>query len=139
MTVYPFLFYGLIGVYVLVLLAKKARSAAGLAKPLSYAAALTSGAVGATALFVFLTQWFELPGAGLLMIPSTLLSIAFWKVKIWFEYNGFSFLIYYSCGLLKIMLWVTTMVGTTTYLIISRGCILWSLTVSNGGNILLFG
>ena len=82
MTGYPFLFYGLIGVCVFVLLAKKARSAAGLAKPLSYAAALTSGAVGATALIVFLTQWFELPGAGLLMIPSTLLSIAFWTASL---------------------------------------------------------
>ncbi|MDG1431281.1 MAG: hypothetical protein P8L68_05525 [Paracoccaceae bacterium] len=82
MTGYPFFFYGLIGVYVAVLLFRKARHLETHGKLLSIGAALTSGIVGLCALYVFFTQRFETPGLGLVMLPATLLSITFWTASL---------------------------------------------------------
>jgi len=81
MTGFPFLFYGLTGVYVASFLFLKARRLPA-GKVLTAAAAGTSGLVGLIALFVFFTQGFDLPGAGIVMIPSTLLSVAFWTASL---------------------------------------------------------
>ena len=82
MSGFPFLFYGLTGIYVSAQLTRKARRVEGTGTHLSMAAAATAGIVGLVALFVFFTQGFDLPGPGLIMIPSTMLSVAFWTASL---------------------------------------------------------
>ena len=79
---FPFFFYGLTGVYVAILLTRKSAAVPFLARVLSLLAALTAVLVGVTALYVFFTQSFEIPGAALVMLPATLLSIAFWTASL---------------------------------------------------------
>lgn len=82
MNGFPFLFYGLTGVYVAILLTRKSARVPSLGHVLSLLAALTAALVGLAALFVFFTQGFEIPGAALVMLPATLLSIAFWTASL---------------------------------------------------------
>ncbi len=82
MSGYPFLFYGLIGVYVAVLLSRKARRSESRGKLLGNGAAITSGVVGVCALFVSFTQGFDTPGLGFVLLPWTLLSVVFWTASL---------------------------------------------------------
>ncbi len=82
MTGFPFLFYGLTGIYVAALLSIKTASPEAKGKLLSVGAALTSAIVGVIALFVFFAQGFDLPGPGVIMITSTLLSVVFWTASL---------------------------------------------------------
>lgn len=82
MTNAPFFIFGLTGVYVAIILARKAKSASGLRKQLTIGAAIPSAIVGILVLFVFLTQNFTMPGPGLVIIPMTILSVLLWVASL---------------------------------------------------------
>ncbi|MDG2340479.1 MAG: hypothetical protein P8L32_04690 [Paracoccaceae bacterium] len=82
MTGIPFFFFGLTGIFVAIVLARKSMAASRLQRKLTIGAVVPSGIVGTLVLFVFFTQNFSMPGPGIVIVPMTMLSVIFWVASL---------------------------------------------------------